>query len=247
MKKINFHPLLTILILIGLWELFTQVITSSTLFPPFSRVVITGAELISNGVLIENLTKSFVRVIIGYLLGASLGILSGILTASYKTIDRSLSPIITLLHPIPSLGWLPILMLLIGINEMLPITLIFICAFFPIAYNTHYGIKRIDPDYIACAKILGASPAKILFKIKIPLASGNIFTGLKLEAGMVWRVLIAAEMVAIPTGIGALMIKAENLIRFDIIIVSLLTLSIMTILFEKLIILLEYKIIKWNT
>ncbi len=82
----------------------------------------------------------------------------------------------------------------------------------------------------------------ILTTVVIPLALPNIFTGLRLEAGMAWRVIIAAEMVAIPTGIGALLMKAENLIRIDIIIVCLIILSVMCFSFEKFFIYLENKI-----
>lgn len=82
----------------------------------------------------------------------------------------------------------------------------------------------------------------ILTTVVMPLALPNIFTGLRLEAGMAWRVIIAAEMVAIPTGIGALMVKAESLIRIDIIIVCLIVLSLMCFSFEKFFIYLEMKI-----
>jgi len=109
------------------------------------------------------------------------------------------------------------------------------------AYNTSAGIKRVDNNLINAARTLGASEIKILFTIIIPLALPNIFTGLKLESGMAWRVVIAAEMVAIPTGIGALMMKAENLVRVDVIIVCLLLLSVMCFLFEKTIVFLESK------
>ena len=124
-------------------------------------------------------------------------------------------------------------MLWIGINEMLPITLIFICAFFPVMFNTVTGIKNVDRNYIKAARSLGASDMKILFTVVMPLALPNIFTGLKLESGMAWRTIIAAEMVAIPTGIGALLMKAESLIRIDIIIVCLIVLAIMCLSFEK--------------
>jgi NitT/TauT family transport system permease protein len=138
-------------------------------------------------------------------------------------------------------------MLWIGINEALPITIIFICSFFPVLYNTITGIKNVDKDYIKVSRTLGASDFKILTTVVIPLAVPNIFTGLRLEAGMAWRTVIAAEMVAIPTGIGALMIKAESLIRVDIIIVCLIVLSIMCLIFEKFFAFLENRITtKWN-
>jgi len=147
--------------------------------------------------------------------------------------NKALNPIISLVYPIPALGWLPLLMLWFGIGEILPIAIIFICSFFPILYNTVTGIKNVNKNYIFVARTLGASDLKILSTVVVPLALPNIFTGLKLESGMAWRVIIAAEMVAIPTGIGALMMKAESLIRIDIIIVCLIVLGVMCLSFEK--------------
>ena len=133
------------------------------------------------------------------------------------------------------------------INELLPIAIIFICSFFPVLYNTVTGIKNVDREYIQVARTLKASDIKILATVVIPLALPNIFTGLRLESGMAWRVIIAAEMVAIPTGIGALMMKAESLIRIDIIIVCLIVLSVMCLSFEKFFAYMERKITaKWK-
>jgi NitT/TauT family transport system permease protein len=133
-------------------------------------------------------------------------------------------------------------MLWFGIGEILPIAIIFICSFFPILYNTTTGIKNVDKNYILVAKTLGASDLKILVTIVAPLALPNIFTGLRLESGMAWRVIIAAEMVAIPTGIGALLMKAESLIRIDIIIVCLIILGVMCLSFENFFTFLEKKL-----
>jgi NitT/TauT family transport system permease protein len=158
-----------------------------------------------------------------------------------ECIHRWCSPLVSLLYPIPALGWLPLLMLWIGVNEMLPIAIIFICSFFPILYNTVTGIRQVNPELIDAARMLGASDVAILQRVVLPLALPNIFTGLKLEAGMAWKVVIAAEMVAIPTGIGALMMRAESLVRVDIILVCLMVLSMMCLLSEKLFSFLEVK------
>jgi NitT/TauT family transport system permease protein len=89
---------------------------------------------------------------------------------------------------------------------------------------------------------------RILFKVLVPLALPNIFTGLRLEAGMSWRVLVAAEMVAIPTGIGALLMQAESLVRVDIIMVCLIVLSVMCLLFERIFAMAErYMLGRWST
>jgi len=165
----------------------------------------------------------------------------------YKdAVYRALHPIFSLLMPIPALGWLPLLILWIGVNEALPILLVFICSFFPVLYNTVSGIRSVDKRYVEIARSLGASPRKAFFDVVIPLSLNNIFTGLRLEAGMAWRTIVAAEMIAIPVGIGALMITSQYLIRVDVIMLCLGILALMTLTSEKLLMLIEDKIIKWR-
>jgi NitT/TauT family transport system permease protein len=236
MMKIAHYLLLKspIVICIIIWEIAGR-LAHSPMLPSFTQMLIEAYHLIKGGILVPNLMDSFMRVVVGYFIGGLLGIIVGSLMGLYKTIEISLKPLISMLLPIPTLGWLPLMMLWIGISEMLPIVLIFICAFFPVAYATLLGIKEIPQAFINTAKSLGASKFYIFFQIILPLASPSIFTGLRLEAGMVWKTVLAAEMFAIPTGIGALMINAESLIRIDIIMVGLITLAMMSFGFERLI------------
>jgi NitT/TauT family transport system permease protein len=241
--------ILPIAVFLAIWEIVARLnlFPGQLFFPPFSVVVQESYHLAANGVLGGNFLSSLLRVLIGFCAGSIAGIAVGIVMGWEDKINRALNPIISLFFPIPALGWLPLLMLWIGINEMLPITIIFICSFFPVLYNTVTGIRNVDKEYIQVARTLGASDIRILATVVMPLALPNIFTGLRLEAGMAWRVIIAAEMVAIPTGIGALMMRAENLIRIDIIIVCLMVLSLMCLSFEKFFACMEAKIItKWK-
>jgi NitT/TauT family transport system permease protein len=238
-----------VLIFLALWEIIARLnLTPGEFnFPPFSAVMVEFYLLIANGVLGENFLASLSRVLIGFCTGSIAGLVVGTAMGWTEKLNKALHPIVSLFYPIPALGWLPLLMLWIGINEMLPITIIFICSFFPVLYNTVTGIRNVDKDYIRVARTLGASDFKILTTVVMPLALPNIFTGFRLEAGMAWRVIIAAEMVAIPTGIGALMMKAESLIRIDIIIVCLIVLAVMCLSFEKFFEFLEAKITtKWR-
>jgi NitT/TauT family transport system permease protein len=227
--------LLPVAIFLAIWELVARLnlVPGELFFPPFSVVVQEFYHLTANGVLGDNFLASLSRVLIGFCAGSIAGIAVGMVMGWMENINKALHPIISLFYPIPALGWLPLLMLWIGINEMLPIAIIFICSFFPVLYNTVTGIRNVDKEYIRVARTLGASDAKILATVVMPLALPNIFTGLRLEAGMAWRVIIAAEMVAIPTGIGALMMRAESLIRIDIIIVCLIVLAVMCLAFER--------------
>ncbi|MGA7677016.1 MAG: ABC transporter permease [Dehalococcoidia bacterium] len=248
-KLIPGWGILPIVIFLAVWEIVARLnlVPGQFFFPPFSTVVMEFYHLTANGVLGDNFLASLVRVLIGFSAGSVAGVAVGMVMGWREGINKTLHPIISLFYPIPAIGWLPLLMLWIGINEMLPITIIFICSFFPVLYNTITGIRNVDKDYIHAARTLGASDARILATVVMPLALPNIFTGLRLEAGMAWRVIVAAEMVAIPTGIGALLMRAESLIRIDIIIVCLIVLAVMCLAFERFFGYLEDKMTaKWR-
>lgn len=247
--KYNLKGFVPVLIFFAIWESTASLdfVFQNSFLPSIKEIIIELFNLITNGVLIKNFYSSLVRVLTGFFLGSFFGLVVGILMGWKENVDQFLGVIISLTYPIPALGWLPLFIIIFGINNLVPILIIFICCFFPIAYNTSAGIKEVDNNLINSARTMGASEIKILFTIIIPLALPNIFTGLKLESGMAWRVVIAAEMVAIPTGIGALMMKAENLVRVDIIIVCLLLLSVMCFLFEKTISFFESKFVdQWR-
>ena len=253
MIKINWlkpqRSILPVVVFFGVWEVVARFrsIPGHFFFPLFTTVIQEFYNLTANGVLVDNFFSSLIRVLIGFSTGSIAGIVMGTLMGYKENIDKTLHPIISLLYPIPALGWLPILMLWFGISEMLPIIIIFICSFFPVLYNTVTGIKTVDRNLIKAAKTLGASERNILTTIALPLALPSIFTGLRLEAGMAWRTIIAAEMVAIPTGIGALLMRAESLIRIDIVIVCLIVLAVMCLFFEKFFLYMEYRLTgKWR-
>jgi NitT/TauT family transport system permease protein len=241
-------PFLPVAAFLIIWEIAAQTLAANqALFPPFSTVMREFIVLSGNGILLENLSRSLMRVVVGFIAGSLAGLIAGILLGTKNILFRSLHPIFSLLYPVPVLGWIPVFMLWFGIGEMLPIALLFVCAFFPIYYNTETGIRTVSQDMIHAARTLGAGNFEILRTVVVPLALPDIFTGLRLEAGMAWRTTMAAEMIAIPTGIGALLMKAENLIRMDIIIVCLIVLSVMGFSFERFFLYLEKKMTgKWR-
>ncbi len=247
--KRRFFGFLSVLTLIVLWEIVGRFgFLSQKTFPPPSEVFLTMVSLIKNGVLLRHFLRSLFRVLVGFTAGSISGIVLGVFIGWKDVLDAAFSPLISLFYPIPALGWLPLLMLWMGTGDLLPITIIFICSFFPVLYNTSSGVRNVGKDYIKVARTLGASGIRLLVHVVVPLSLPAIFTGLRLEAGMAWRVVIAAEMVAIPTGIGALMMKAENLVMVDVIMVCLAVLALMCFLFERLMVLAEKKLTgKWRS
>lgn len=233
-----------IILLLALWEFLPRIYegVGSGLLPPFSEVLTEGVRLLRSGVLADSFLSSLLRVLAGFAAGAITGIGLGLLMGWRENVGNTLRPLMSIFYPIPAVGWIPLLMLWIGINDLLPIVVIYICSFFPVMYTTIAGVRNIDKDYLRVARSLGASERHVLFTVVIPLALPYIFTGLRLEAGMAWRVLAAAEMIAVPTGLGALMMRSQSLIRIDIIIVCLIVLSVMSLIFEKAFALLEKRL-----
>jgi ABC-type nitrate/sulfonate/bicarbonate transport system permease component len=241
--------ILPILVFFVLWEFIARIdrFSTSMIFPPFSTVILEIVELFKSGVLFNNLADTLFRVLTGLCVGTIAGIITGIAMGWRKVVGHSLSPVISILYPIPALGWLPLMMLWIGINEMLPIMVITISAFFPVCYNTASGVRDVDRTIVKAAHMLGASEKRILFEVILPNAAPQVFAGLRLSSGMAWRTVLAAEMVAIPTGIGALIMKGESLVRVDIILSCLFILSILCLIFEKILEALEKKWVgKWR-
>ncbi|MDY6973799.1 MAG: ABC transporter permease, partial [Thermodesulfobacteriota bacterium] len=186
-RLIRLNPgwsILPIFLFLCAWEMVTRlnIIPGHFFFPPFTSVVLEFYRLTANGVLGDNFLASLVRVLAGFSAGSIAGVVIGTVMGYKENINKALHPILSLLYPIPALGWLPILMLWFGIGEILPIIIISICSFFPVLYNTVTGIKTVDRNLINVAKTLGASERKILTTIVLPLALPNIFTGLRLEA-----------------------------------------------------------------
>lgn len=223
------------------WEAAGR-LANTPLLPPLSKVLNALEQMLLQGILLKNLAFSLVRVILGFLAGSIVGLSMGIFMGWNELAYRFLSPLFSILYPIPTLGWMPLLMLWLGLNETLPVTIIFVCPFIPVLYNTITGIRSVDRQYITTARTLGAPPLLVLRKVVIPMALPQIFTGLRLEAGMAWRTVAVAEMIAIPTGIGALLIKAESLIRVDIIMACLLVIACISLGCERIFWWLENKL-----
>jgi NitT/TauT family transport system permease protein len=231
-----------------IWEIVARLnlLPGTMLFPSFLDTAVEFYHLIASGVLVESFWRSLARVVMGFSAGSLAGFLVGLLMGWKDLANRAFAPIISLIYPIPALGWLPLLMLWIGISEVLPIAMVFIGCFFPLCYNTAGGVRSVDANFIRAARTLGATEFEILHSVVLPLAAPQIFTGLRLQAGMAWRVIVAAEMVAIPTGIGALLMRAESLIRIDMIIVCLMVLSIMCFLFDRFFLYIEQALTQWS-
>jgi len=221
------YSALIILIIMCIWELIGRLhILPPPLFPPTSAVLTTLTRLITDTQFIIAYITTFRRVIFGFLLGIITGIVLGIILSYSETLRDSFYPIFAFLAVIPVIALLPLMMIWVGLNEALPIFMVFLCSFIPVTFNTLSGIRSIDPEVVRVAKVLGASDIKLMYTVLLPLSLPSILSALKIEAAMAWKTCFVTEMLALSSGLGYYMLIAESTLRIDVLLATIILLAI---------------------
>jgi len=196
-------PLVTILILLAIWQLFSSM-PGATLPSPTKVVADTWMPLIlypfynkggTDVGLGLQVLASLQRVAIGYFFAALVGISLGILVGMNKRISKGLDPVFNILRTVPPLAWVPIALAALQQNQPAALFVIFITAIWPILINTAVGVRQIPQDYNNVAQVLQLPKSEYFFKILFPAALPYIFTGLRIAIGLAWLAIIAAEIV----------------------------------------------------
>lgn len=181
---------------------------------------------------------------LAFFVAAVLGIPLGIMMAWHKKVDLFVKPVFDLLRPIPPIGWIPIMILLLGIGIWAKVAVIFIGAFIPCVINAYTGIKQTSTIHIWVGQTFGASRRQLLWKVAIPTALPVIFTGLKVALGIAWMTLVAAELLASTKGLGYMIQVARTIGRADIIVVGMLVIGVVGLLLSYLLDVLESVFVK---
>jgi len=155
------------------------------------------------------------RAFLGFLIAAILGVLLGCLTGSSRLAENIIDPVLEVLRPIPPLAFLPIFIIWFGLGETSKVLMIAYSAFFIIYMNTYQGVRYADPLLMRAALSLGASKRQAFFRIGLPSAMPEIFTGMRLGIGMAFFVLVAAELIAADSGMGFRIQEARWQFRVD--------------------------------
>lgn len=240
------RPMVAVIILLTLWYAIV-LFKPSPLFPQPHQVAYALIRLVTRYSLLQQLALSLYRVLVGFVLGMILGLGIGIIVLLSRTLKDIVYPLIAFIAVAPSFAFVPLLMLWIGLNDMLPITVVIICTGFPLAYTVISGSKNIDPNIIDVALTLGARRRDLVFKIILPLTLTHIASMLKLEAGHSWRLVFVTEYLAVSSGLGYLMMQAYTTIRVDEIIALIIVLGVLALLLQYTIEKIESKItMKWG-
>jgi NitT/TauT family transport system permease protein len=214
-------PLAVAIGFIAFWH-FAVRWTGSDIFPTPKQVVTGTWELIEKGVLFKYVVASLFRVAAGYLLAVFIGIPLGLLMGWFSRLRMAFNPAIQVLRPISPIAWIPVAILWFGVSDIAPIFLIFLASLFPITTAAMAAVQNIQLVYIRAARNFGITGLDLFRKVVFPAALPQILTGLRLALGVAWLVVVAAEMIAVNSGLGYLIIDARNAgKRYDLVVAGM--------------------------
>lgn len=213
--------------IILLWTLAAhQAWMPANVLPAPALVVRSFAELIGSGELAAHLSISLRRVAYGFAVGAVIGLTIGAALGYSRTIDAWFGPFFRTFAQIPSLTWIPLLMMVLGIGETIKIVVLAKACLVPVAITTAGGIRDVSIDYLEVGRVLRLSRFSTFAKIVFPAAFPAIFSGIRQGLASVWSALIIVEMMASANGIGYLMSWARLLFQLDVVMVAIVTIGL---------------------
>jgi NitT/TauT family transport system permease protein len=212
-------------LLIVAWHV-AVVLSESLIFPTPWQVATGLVDLARQGLLVKHIVASLFRVTCGYLLAAVLAISVGLLMGWWPAAHALLNPMVQGLRPISPIAWIPLAILWFGVGDLSPIFLIFLSSFFPMVVGTAAGVMAIDRKYLRAARNFEFSGLRLFRSVVLPAAFPQIVTGMRIGLGVAWLVVVAAEMIAVNSGLGYLIIDSRNAgNRYDLVVAGMVTIG----------------------
>jgi NitT/TauT family transport system permease protein len=236
-----------IAVLVAGWWL-TVYLTHSLIFPTPWGVVTGTWELFKNGTLWDHIGASLMRVGAGFGLAVCfalpLGLWMGWVSGAYRT----LNPLFQILRPISPIAWIPIAILWFGVGDAAPIYLIFISSVFPMIVQTTVGVHTIEKRYLRAADNFGVSRVTLFKQVVIPAVLPQVLVGMRIGLGVAWLVVVAAEMIALHSGLGYMIMDSRNAgNRYDLVIAGMIIIGLIGLSLDTLMRLLEkVRWIRWR-
>ena len=241
-----------VLLVLLVWQLVVQMgLVSTHFFDSPSGVVETILRKVTSkkpdgGYLYQHIWASAKVVWLGFLLAAVIGIPLGLFMGWYRLCDRIIRPLFELVRPIPSLAWIPIVILFLGIGVEARSVIIFTGCFVATVLNTYTGIRSTNQTLINVAKTCGASNFQTFVKIGIPSAMPMIFAGLKTSMGSAWGTIVAAEMLASSNGLGYMIQMGRSFGEVSLIMAGIIVIGILGFISSGFVSLVEGVVLKWR-
>jgi NitT/TauT family transport system permease protein len=240
-------PLLLISLLLGAWWWAVQH-TQSAIFPTPPQVVLGTLELVEDGTLWEHISASLMRVGAGFGLAVAFAVPLGLWMGRVNAVYLTLNPVFQILRPISPIAWIPIAILWFGVGNASPIFLIFIASVFPMIVQTASAVHTIEPRFLRAAENFGVSRAKLLGQVVVPAVLPEILVGMRISLGVAWLVVVAAEMIALRSGLGFLIMDSRNAgNRYDLVLAGMVIIGLIGLLLDGTMRLLEgFRSVRWR-
>jgi sulfonate transport system permease protein len=215
---------------------------SAQILPPPSLVFDTLGDLARTGELWMHIEASLSRVAAGFAGGVALGLLLGGLLGLSRTAEAYVLPSFNAIVQVPVLGWLPFLMIVVGIGEPLKYLLIGHAALVPVTLSTLQGFRRAPPAFLDVARVFRYSRRQAIFSVILPSAVPVIGTGIRLAFTKAWLTLVVVELVASSEGLGYLIVYGRQLFQLDLVLASVLIVGAIGYVADRLLTVLEHRL-----
>jgi NitT/TauT family transport system permease protein len=214
-------PFLGMAALLILWDLGIR-FGRAPLLPGPLAVARAIVELGEKGFLVKHVVASLFRVTWGYLLAVAVGVPFGILLAWYRRGGQALAPLVEIVRPISALAWIPLAILWFGVGDLSAVFIIFIASVWPLTIAAMSAVGNVSSVHWNAGRNFGLSPRDIARRVLFPAILPRLLVGLRLALGIAWLVVVAAEMIAVTSGLGFLIIDARNAgNRYDLVVAGM--------------------------
>ncbi len=215
---------------LALWELFSRTGRLSALFFPAPTTIVASLfQMIVNGKMAIHLGATVERLVIGFAIGGSAGLLLGLAMGWSPRLRQIVDPLIAAIHPIPKIAIFPLIMIIFGIGEASKIVAISIAAFFPMLLNCMSGVRQLNPVYFEVTQNYRASPWKTFSRVIVPGSLPLILTGTRLAINMAMVIAIAVELLAAKEGLGVIIWFSWQTLRIEELYASLVVIALLGI------------------
>lgn len=256
MKKKLLQGCLGVALLLALWTLASMTglfgrvekDVARMLFPLPTEVAAKLVEMLGSGYLLFNIWVSFRRVLIGFMIAVLIGLPVGILTGMSENARNIIYPLIRFVSPIPGVAWVPLAILWFGLGNRAAIFIIVMGSLSPIIVNTFQGIQNVDRRLYHVLDIMEASWWQQVRYCVIPAILPYVVAGFRLGLGFAWRVVIAAEMVGVPRGMGYVLSVGRNTGDTAVTLIVIISLGVVMMLMEEVLFrFLEKRMNRWKS
>ena len=221
-----FWPVVAAALLLAFWH-YSVVWTATKVFPSPLSVEKGIAELAAKHVLWADIGDSLRRVAIGFGLAVVIGIPFGLWLGWSPAANQTVNPVIQLLRPISPIAWIPVAIIFFGVGDHAAIFLIFLGSLFPILVACASGVSSVPPIFRNAGRNFGLSTPQLLARVVFPAALPQILIGARIALGIAWLVVVAAEMIAVDSGLGYLVIDSRNSgKRYDLVVAAMLIIGV---------------------